>query len=143
MAYEVVEVVPVLDTSIYADDDVLFVPVPIPGTANAGRKLMSVSVLDEADQAQAIDLVLSDGSVALGAANAAVNITDAHARKIVGVVSVVSADYSDLVNSQIATVRGINLAVLARNGLYVGGVLRSGTPTYAASSLRIRFGFEA
>lgn len=139
---QVVEVVPVLDTNAYADNDVLFVPVVVPGMTNAPRRLVSVGILDEADQGQDIDLVFTEGTVTLGTINAAVNISDSDARKIVGVVSVVQADYSDLVNSQYATKRGIDLLMLPRTQLYVSGVLRSGTPTYGASSIRLRLGFE-
>lgn len=139
---QVVEVVPALDTNAYADNDVLFVPVVVPGMGNAPRKLVSVGILDEADQAQDIDLVFSAGSVTLGTINGAVNISDADARKVLGTVSVLIADYCDLVNSQYATKRDVNLLLLPRDQLYVSGICRSGTPTYSASALRIRFGFE-
>lgn len=144
---QVVEVVPVLDTNAYADNDVLFVPVAVPGFQRAyaplaARKLVSVSVLDEADQAQDIDLVFSEGTLTLGTINAAVSISDADARKVLGVVSVLIADYSDLVDSQIATKRDINLLLQPNTTLYLSGICRSGTPTYTASALRIKLGFE-
>jgi len=146
---QVVEIVPVLDTSAYADNDVLFVPIAVPGfqqaNATAGsraRKLVSVVVLDEADQGQDIDLVFTQGTVTLGTINGAVNISDADARKVVGAVSVLIADYADLVNSMVATKRDIGLIMQPSTTLYISGILRSGTPTYAASSLRIKLGFE-
>lgn len=138
----VIDVTPVLDTNAYADNDVLFVPVAVPGTTNAALKVVSVVVVDAADQAQDIDLVFSEGSVTLGTINTAVNISDADAAKVLGVVPVLIADYSDLVNSQVATKRGVDLVVQANAQLYVGGVCRSGTPTYAASSLLLRIGVE-
>lgn len=142
---QVIDVTPVLDTSAYADNDVLFVPVAIPayradGANGPARKLVSVVILDEADQAQDIDLIFFDGNVTLGTINGAVNISDADARKILGSVSVVIADYCDTINSQVATKRDVNL--IMQNPAYIGGVLRSGTPTYAASSLKIKLGFE-
>jgi hypothetical protein len=142
---QVIEVTPVLDTNAYADNDVLFVPIALPtyrpvnGNGPA-RKLVSVVVIDQADQAQDIDLVFTDGSVTLGTINGAVNISDADALKICGVVSMLIADYSDTINSQIATKRGIDLVM--QNPTHIAGILRSGTPTYAASSLRIKLGFE-
>lgn len=146
---QVVDVVPVLNTSAYADNDVLFVPIAVPGfheayaTAGAkARKLVSVAILDEADQAQDIDLVFSAGDLTLGTINDVVSISDADARKVLGVVSVLIADYADLVNSQLATKRGIELILQPSTTLYLSGILRSGTPTYAVSSLRIKLGFE-
>jgi hypothetical protein len=142
---QVVDITPVLDTSQYADNDVLFVPIAIPayradGGNGPARKLVSVVILDEADQAQDIDLIFTDGNVTLGTINGAVNISDADARKILGHVSVLIADYCDTINSQVATKRDINL--IMQNPTYIGGVLRSGTPSYAASSLKIKLGFE-
>lgn len=142
---QVIEVTPVLDTSAYADNDVLFVPIVLPtyradGSNGPARKLVSVVVIDQADQAQDIDLVFTDGSVTLGTINGAVNISDADALKICGIVSVLIADYSDTINSQVATKRGIDL--IMQNPTHIAGILRSGTPTYAASSLRIKLGFE-
>ena len=142
---QVVDITPVLDTSQYADNDVLFVPIAIPayradGGNGPARKLVSVVILDEADQAQDIDLIFTDGNVTLGTINGAVNISDADARKILGHVPVLIADYCDTINSQVATKRDINL--IMQNPAYISGVLRSGTPTYAASSLKIKLGFE-
>ena len=145
---QVVEFTPALSTSIYADNDVLFVPIAVPGfqeaysAMNKARKLVSVVILDEADQAQDIDLVFTAGNVTLGTINSAVSISDADARNILGVVSVLIANYSDMIGSQVATKTGIDLIMQPNTTLYVGGVLRSGTPTYAASSLRIKLGFE-
>jgi hypothetical protein len=146
---QVVEIVPVLDTAIYADNDVLFVPIAVPGFQDAyatagsrARKLVSVAILDEADQGQDIDLVFSQGDITLGTINGAVNVTDADARKILGVVSMLIADHSDLINSMMATKWGVSLILQPNTTLYLGGILRSGTPTYGASSLRIKLGFE-
>lgn len=142
---QVIEVTPVLDTSIYADNDVLFVPVAIPDYRAANqtgpaRKLVSVVVIDQADQAQDIDLVFSEGNITLGTINGAVNLSDADALKVCGVVSILTTDYSDTVNNQIATKRDVGLVM--QGASYVSGICRSGTPTYAASSLRIKLGFE-
>jgi hypothetical protein len=142
---QVIDITPVLDTSAYADNDVLFVPIALPtyraaNQTGPARKLVSVVILDEADQAQDIDLIFLNGDATLGTFNGAVNISDADARKILGTVSVLIADYCDTINSQVATKRDINL--IMQNPTYIAGVLRSGTPTYTASSLKIKLGFE-
>lgn len=137
--YRVIDVTLVADTSAYADNDVLAIPQAVAG--NFRGTLESVVLLDEADQAQDIDLVFFNASASLGTINGAVNITDADARKVLGVVSILIADYSDMINSQVATKRGIGL-VMDTAQLYIGAIVRSGTPTYAASSLKLKLGFN-
>lgn len=142
---QVIDVAPVTDTSIYASGDVAFVPVLVPGFGSRSgmpRKLQTAVILDQAAQGVALDLVFTQGSVTLGTINAAVSISDADAAKIVGIVSVVAADYSALVNSSLATKRGVELVMQPNTDLYVSGIVRSGTPTYAAGSLKIKLGFE-
>jgi hypothetical protein len=144
---QVVDVAPVTDTSIYASGDVAFVPIIVPSyrssdASGPARKLVSVTILDEAAQGVALDLVFSAGTITLGTINAAVSVSDADARKILGIVSVVAADYSALVNSSLATKRAIELIIQPDAVLYLSGIVRSGTPTYAAGSLKIKLGFE-
>lgn len=141
---QVIEVVPVLDTNIYADNDVLFVPIAVPQFGHPGkvRKLVSIAVLDKSDQAQDMDLVFSQGTITLGTINGVVGVSDADADNILGVVSVAVAEYSDLVNSQLATKNGLGLVMQPDAVLYLSGVVRSGTPTYAADGLTIKLGFE-
>lgn len=142
---QVIDVAPVTDTSAYANNDVAFVPILVPGyglRSGMPRKLQTVVILDQAAQGVALDLVFTQGSVTLGTINAAVSISDADAAKIVGIVSVVAADYSALVNSSLATKRGVELVMQPNTDLYVSGIVRSGTPTYAAGSLKIKLGFE-
>lgn len=135
-----------LDTDIYADNDVLAAPQEITDAfpeARARMLVQSVVLLDEDDQAQAIDLVFMNADGSLGAENAAVGPTDAVARTIIGVVPIVAADYSDLGNSQIATVNNIGLYLKASatsSSLWLGAIVRSGTPTYSASGIRIKLG---
>lgn len=135
----VVDVTLVTDTNAYADNDVLAIPQAVDGYF-VGR-LVSVVLLDEADQAQDIDLVFFNASASLGTINGAVSITDADARKIIGVVSILTTDYSDLVNSQVATKCGVDL-IMKTADLYIGAIVRSGTPTYGADSIKLKLGFE-
>lgn len=137
--YRIFDVTLVADTSAYADNDVLSVPQAIDVDGFHGT-LETIVLLDEADQAQDIDLVFFKASASLGTINSAVSISDADAANIIGVVSVVQADYSDLVNNQVATKRGVGL-VMKTASPYIGAIVRSGTPTYGASSLKLKLGF--
>lgn len=118
-----------LDTSQYADNDVLAAPQELTGVFRSpGGKvtLQSIVLLDEDDNAQDIDLVFMDATGSLGAENAAVGPTDAVARSILGIFSVVVADYSDLANSQIVTKRDVRLPLQAAVGstsLFVAAIL--------------------
>jgi len=145
---DVIDVTLVADTSIYANNDVLAVPLAVPGFLRASddvRKITSIVVLDEAANGTAIDLVFLNADATLGTINGVVSITDADARKILGIVQVAAADYSDLIGSKLATKRDVNLIVKAASPgttLWIGAIVRSGTPTYAASSLKLKIGVE-
>lgn len=139
-----IEVVPTLDTNAYADNDILFVATAAGGFPSLGHiEVDSIRVLDESDQAQDLDILFLASAAALGTINTAANPTDAAARAILGMVSIVAADYIDLANSQLAMKRGIALPLyVPPTGLYIAGILRSGTPTYAAAGLRITIGYR-
>ncbi len=136
----------VLDTNAYASGDVLAVPLEIENVFKADggeRALHSVVVLDEDDQGAALDLVFFNASAALGTINAAVSISDADARKIIGVVNVEATDYTDLVNSQVAMKTGLGIVLKAgasTKSLWVGAITR-GAPTHTASGIKIKLGF--
>lgn len=138
---------PTLETSILANNDVFFVPTEIPNffrEAGGIATLDSVVVLDGDDQNVAFDLMFFSESVTLGTLNAAISITDANAEKCLGVVKMVVATHaSDLINSILFTQGNIGLTMKAAAGsssLWVGGVVRSGTPTYTASGMKMKFG---
>ncbi len=133
-----------LDTGgAYADGDVLAAAQEL---TNAVRQsggtgiLQSVLVVDQDDQGQALDIVISDATITLGTENSAVSISDADAAKILGVVEVTAADYVDLVNSQVANIRNIGMVIMPdTTSLYISAVSR-GTGTYTASGIVLRFG---
>ena len=132
-----------LDTSAYADGDVLFDTQELTNavrTSGGVVILQSITVLDKDDQGAEMDLVFLDANTSLGTENAAVTIADADAEDILGIVNV--STYTDLVNSQIATVTGIGLEMKAdaSTSLWVAGITR-GTPTYTAAGLIIKFAF--
>jgi hypothetical protein len=137
----------VADTSQYADNDVLAVVQEITNVFQhtPHRTLQSVQLLDEDDQGQDIDLLFFNATATLGTINTAVNISDADARKCIGRVSILTTDYTDLVNSMFATKTNIGLMLKAADGvtsLWIGAVVRSGTPTYTAAGLKLKLGFK-
>lgn len=144
----VVDVTLVADTSAYADNDVLAVPQEVTGVFRrlGGRVILeSVVLLDEADQGTEVELVFMNATGTLGTINEAVSISDADARKVLGTVLIAAADYSDLINSQVATKRSLGLMLEAAadsSSLFIAAIVRSGTPTYAASSLKLKLGFR-
>lgn len=144
----VLDLTPTLDTNAYADGDVLFDTTAVASAfdyAAGVRKLESVHILDEDDQGIALDLVFLDSNVSLGTFNAAPNISDANARKIIGRVSIATGDYIDLGGARIATKAGIGQllkAAAASTTLYVAGITRGGTPTYTAAGLKLKLGLR-
>lgn len=107
-------------------------------------QLDSIVMLDEGDQAAETDLVFLSANVSIGTEDSPVSITDANARKILGVVNIPASAYSDLVNSQLATVRNIGLKMKGEStSLFIAAITR-GTPTYgAADALKLKLGFTA
>jgi hypothetical protein len=142
----VIDVVPVLDASILANNDVFMVAYEIPQVFNKGvaRRLKSVVVLDTDDQNQAFDLIFSNATITLGTANAAITISDADAAKVVGSVRMVVATHAyDLINSTLFTQGGLDIIMQpVTSSLWVSGVVRSGTPTFTAAGMKIKLGFE-
>lgn len=132
-----------LDTNAYADGDVLADRQELASVgliAGAGGVIQSVLVLDEDDQAQALDIVFLNSDVTLGTENSAVTISDENARSIVGVVEVGTDDYVDLAGSQIAHKENLGIGfqcASAATSLYVGAISR-GTGTYTASGIRLK-----
>lgn len=136
-----------VDTDAYADGDVLADTQELADVAQVYGDtvvLQSLTVLDGADQAQAMEFVFLDANKSLGTENSAPDITDANAASIIGCVSVSADDYTaDLTASQVATVKNIGLVLKLNDNskdLYVG-VLSGGTGTYAASDIKCKFGF--
>jgi hypothetical protein len=144
-----VDFVPVCETAILADNDVFFVPIQVPGCFKAGEpaKLIFVQVVDTDDQGTDFDLFFYNDSATLGTLNAAVTINDTDAAKAIGFVSMTAAANGvDNVNSWLFTKfldEGIPMTpVDGSSSVWVGGVVRSGTPTYTATGMKIKLGFE-
>lgn len=147
MAY-VYDATLVLDTSQYASGDVLSVAAEFKGVfkpAGEARKLVSIVGVDEDAQGQAFDLVFSNAAITLGTINSAVSISDADARLIIGMVSIVSGDITSHVNSSRIAKNNINQIlqpVYASQSLWISAICRGGTPTYTASGIKLKLGFE-
>jgi hypothetical protein len=134
-----------LDTSAYADGDVLFATQEI---ANAVRNngdtciLQSIHVVDIDDQGVDFDLVFFNANTSLGTENSAPDIDDTEVLTTLAVYQFTN-DYVDLGANQVRTDTGIGLVLeagAATTSLYVAGITR-GAPTYSASGLQITFGF--
>ena len=145
---DVIPLTPALDTSIYADGDVLFATTALAGMFRVagGRSLVqSLAVIDTDDQGVAFDLFYLQTNVSLGTINAAPSITDADAiaSNIRRICRVESTDYIDLGGCRIANKDNIGAMIEAAAGVtggYLAAITRGGTPTYTASGLLLRLG---
>ena len=134
-----------LDTSAYADGDVLADTQDLslqPSQQDRNYVLHSAVVLDKDDQGVALDLVFLRENKTLGTENAAVSISDADAAEIVGVVEVVAGDYVDLTGSQVAQRSALSIVVSpsSATSLFMG-VISRGAGTYTASGIVVKVGF--
>ncbi len=137
---------PTIDTAAYTTGDVLFAPTKIAnGTLNTQglSSLQTILVLDAANQKSAIDLLFfNQDPGSLGDLNAAVDISTAQLAMMIGIISVLAADY--------ATIKATTNAVASKNpalmlpalkgskDFWVAGVAR-GSPDYLlATDLRIK-----
>jgi hypothetical protein len=134
------------DTLIYANGDVIadtqVLPLACPGALP--WKLESIRLLDEADQKAPLDFIFLDANQSLGAENGAPNISDANAAAVLGRVQVAAADYTDLGGVSVGAKGSIGLwfkPTAKQTSLWVGIIIGTGTPTYAATSLKARFTF--
>ena len=149
-AIDWIQVTPTLDTSIYANGDLLFDATVITSACltTGGRvELVSLLVLDEDDQGTAIDLYITQLSASWGSINSPPAISDANARGIQGYIPIAAADFKDLGGCRIAQPRvaqaiGVICESTGSANLYIAGVVNSGTPTYTASGIKISLGFR-
>lgn len=137
----------VVDTNAYTAGD--FLGTAILELTNAsyigGGVLHTISVVDLTKQSAAIDLLFFSTACTntTFTNNAALDVNDTDALTFIGHVSILATDYSALADNSVATVRNVGLTFNAADGsksLYCAPVAR-GTPTYAASELRLKFSF--
>lgn len=138
-----------LDTSAYASGDLLADTQLVSLTAfdQKGGCIMldTIHVLDEDAQGVATYAIFIQDSTSLGTENSAPNISDANARKIVGMVSLASANYVTVSGAKIATYSGLGLIMKAAAGsqaLYVALLNAAGTPTFTATGVQLMLGWR-
>jgi hypothetical protein len=130
-----------LDTSAYADGDVLadtqaVVLSSSPPSAGMRGEVIGCTVLDKDDNAGAFDLVFLDDNVSLGTENAAPSISDTDAEKVIAIERVSS--YTDLGGADVARPDFPPIPFkVAAGTLYVGAISRD-TKTYTAAGLRLK-----
>ena len=142
---DLVEFTLVADTSIYADNDVL-AATALTGTqlarvAGGTFEIVSATLHDADDQGTEVWLYFTTNSGSVGAANAALSPTDAIADDIQGYIDFIT--YEDLINSQICHRKNVRMICQCADGatdMYCFAVVRSGTPTYTASGLKVKLG---
>ena len=147
---EWIQITPTLDTSIYASGDLLFDVTTITSAAlgsGGAVELVSCVVTDEDEQGTAIDIYLTSSSTSWGSLNAAVAATDAMSRSIQAYVPIAAADFKDIGGALVAMpTTSKNMGIICETSgsanLYAVGIVRSGTPTYTASGVRISLGFR-
>lgn len=141
------------DTSIYADNDVIADSQILAAVTRANDSkgfLIAFELTDEDDNtAIDMDIIFLSANVSVGTENAAVSISDANARNIIGVINILAADWNDHINSKMVSVGNkpgsmLSMPITPVSGsddIYVALVCRSGTPTYTASGITARFWF--
>ena len=138
----------VLDTSIYADGDVLSDQLTVTHAVRVAGAyhciLRSLVVIDRSDLKIAFDVYFFDASITV-TKNTAWAPSDADMAKCLGRVRVATTDYIDdggVAFAQPTLPQNFVMAPTAGTSLYVVTVTRGGTPTYAADGLRLHIGFE-
>jgi len=135
-----------LDTNAYANGDVIAATQELPlavKVEDGWGMIESLTVIDNDDQGQVFDVWVMDSNVAMGTENSAPNISDADAVSILGRIPVAAADYVDLGGSKVASLKNIGLPIKPANGstsIYVAIVNGTGTPTFTAAGIKLRFG---
>ena len=147
MAVDLITVTLTTDAEAIANGEIIAQSIEIPNAVSVmggSAIIQSAILLDEDDEAPAVDLVFSSANTALGSDEGeAVSITDANARNIQGFVNVSS--YTDLIGSQVAVKTNIGLVVQAASdskSIYVHAINRSGgnyTPA-ATTDFKLKLG---
>ena len=145
----VLDFTPVLDTSIYADNDVLFISTVLTGVSDVEGgvvELVSGICFDGDDQGTEVEVFFTTSATTPGTINGALSAADTVFDDIVGRLHFIT--FNDLINSMQAVLplaAPVNQVIQCAAGskdLYVFGVVRSGTPTYTASGMKFKFGFK-
>lgn len=123
------------DTNAYSDGDLVGDLITISNAPKSGI-IETLTLVDQAKQDAALDLLIfaANPSATTFTDNGALDVADADLLKILGVVRIAAADYCDIADNAVATVRGVGLAYVAEAGVLYAALLSNGaTPTYAAT----------
>lgn len=141
---------PTLDTSIYASGDQMGSLMTISNftdQSSGAVMLRSLVVVDKDKQKAAFDLLLFNALPTVASSdNAALDISDSEmASKFIGKISVAAADYTDLANSSYACIKAVDTVIQLSGSTTLYAICRCGasTPTYAASSLQLKLGYQS
>ena len=155
---KIIRVTPTLDTSAYAQGDVLFTATEIPNAVFAAggcSKLVGADMFDKSDNIDDILFTFTEGNTALGTINATADISDANllANNICGITKIDSdqatsgafIDNARILQMLPASITGENTQDLLllqaaddTTSVYVQGVLISSTtPTYADGDIQL------
>jgi hypothetical protein len=138
-ATTVIEVVTTCPAAAVHDNDVVADTQEI---ANAVRVdggtgvIHSLVVHDATDSGPELDIIFLQTNEGVGTENAAVDMSDAEAREILGIVNIATGDWVDLINGQLATKTSVGLvikAAAASTSIYVAIVTRDAFTSIAAS----------
>lgn len=138
---------PTLDTSAYAEGDLLFDSTEVTNAvrANGGTAvLQSITILDKAANMSPFTILIANAATDFGTLNAAPDPDDTESGTVIGHVAVETTHYVDLGANAVACVYPIGLllkAGAATTSLYIAGIMGADTPTYAASDLVLQLGF--
>lgn len=144
---DVVEFTLVADTNQYSDNDVLAISAltgaqlaRVPGGC---FEIVSATLHDADDQGTEVMLFFTTNGTTPGTINAALSAADSVFDDIQGYLHF--ATYEDLINSQVCNLKNQGLILQCADGMtdmYVFAVVRSGTPTYSASGLKVKLGIR-
>ena len=142
---DVIEFTLVADTNIYADNDVLAISALTGGqlarVAGGCFTIVSASLFDGDDQGTEVYLYFTTNATTPGTINGALSAADTVFDDIQGYIDFVT--YEDLINSQVCHRKNLQMLLQCADGatdMYCFAVVRSGTPTYTASGLKVKLG---
>ena len=150
--YKIIRVTPVLDTSAYADGDVLFNGLEIPNAVlgkGGCSKLVGMYVYQQTGAVLDATFLFSENSLTLGTQNATADVGDdaMEAANLTGVIQIDGSEstttnidnsrfFSSSYNNAIEhSVPQLIQAADNSTSIYVSAIVDGGTPTYAADSL--------
>jgi hypothetical protein len=142
----IVRFTPVVDTSAYAANDVLFdttaVSLSNNTTAGARGTILTASIIDrDREASQTITLYFLRSNVSLGTINDVVSISDDNASEIIGTCTVTTG--TDLGGCRYGETSGLVLPFeLPAQNLFVAATT-GGTPTFtSANDIRVRLSLQ-